>query len=655
MKYSGKILCLLASLLCMAVQAQDTVLHKIMSAKDDTLKVLKLADYAKKIGHQNSQQSKEIAFTLLKLSAQLKYDRGMGIGYSKVAYFENKEGRYTDCITTYNTAIYYYKKCNDKLGEAKCLGNLANAYESMGKHDSAILFRMASISILEKQQQSKEQLYLLSMQYYNVAITYDELFKEADKPLQYFKKAEVIAKLAHDTDMLASSLQGIAMQLRKKGRLDEALATTSEALKLSMALNDNLVLSEAYNTYSEILNDRNQINASIEAARLSMKYAELAGAEASYILAALTLAAPLKKTGDYKTLILVLEKARKKASRIEQVEHVHEIYEGLAEAHYVLGNYKLAFDYLSQRNIFKDSTYNETNNKVFAELEAKYQTSIKEQQLSQQQLKIAQKEVALTKSREVSLYSIGTTLVALFVATIIFLHYRNKRKLHSKQLQSLQQEKELQLLQALMQGEEKERSRIAKDLHDGVAGMLAAAKMQLSSLSIKNSSLAETKEYSQAVKLLDDSCHEVRMTSHNLMPEILMQYGLDEAINRFCNSISNKQLLQIQYAAYGTIGRFVLSFELTVYRIVQELLNNIVKHSKATVASVQLSMHDDFLSISIEDNGVGFDKNKSLPSGTGLNSLKQRIQAMNGTLEIDAQQEQGVTAFIGIDVANYKL
>jgi signal transduction histidine kinase len=114
-------------------------------------------------------------------------------------------------------------------------------------------------------------------------------------------------------------------------------------------------------------------------------------------------------------------------------------------------------------------------------------------------------------------------------------------------------------------------------------------------------------------------------------------------------------MLQVQYAAYGAIGRFTISFELTVYRIVQELLNNIVKHSKATLAIVQLSMQENYLSITIEDNGVGFDKARSKPAGTGLSSLQRRIQAMNGTLEIDAQQERGVTAFIGIDISNYKL
>lgn len=353
--------------------------------------------------------------------------------------------------------------------------------------------------------------------------------------------------------------------------------------------------------------------------------------------------------------IYYLNSALELGKEKEVVIQLDDVYKSLSDAYAQQGDYEKSLASYKKYILYRDSSINERNNKNISELEIKYQTSQKEKALSQQQLQISKKEVQLQQSKQVTTYSIAATLIAILGVSLVYLHYRNNRRLHKQQLQSIQQEKELQLLQAAMEGEEKERSRIAKDLHDGVAGMLAAAKMQLSSLSLKNSTLAETKEFSQAVKLLDDSCHEVRITSHNLMPEILMQYGLDEAIRRFCNNISNDHVLQVQYASYGEIGRFVISFELTVYRIVQELLNNIVKHSKATTASVQLSLQNDFLSITIEDNGVGFDKNGTHQNGTGLNSLKRRLQVMNGTLEIDAQQEQGVTAFIGIEINNYKL
>ena len=136
------------------------------------------------------------------------------------------------------------------------------------------------------------------------------------------------------------------------------------------------------------------------------------------------------------------------------------------------------------------------NNNIIAEKETKYQTAQKEKEL-------AQKELLLEKSQQLTVYGIAATLVALLVAAFVYFYYRNKRRLHQSQIQSLQKEKEIQLLQALMQGEEKERSRIAKDLHDGVAGMLAAAKMQLTSTDGDkyNSSLPQ-----KAIELLKMRC-----------------------------------------------------------------------------------------------------------------------------------------------------
>ena len=106
--------------------------------------------------------------------------------------------------------------------------------------------------------------------------------------------------------------------------------------------------------------------------------------------------------------------------------------------------------------------------------------------------------------------------------------------------------------------------------------------------------------------LLNEAASEVRKTSHNLMPEVLFQYGLDEALRRYCSSLNNSKTLEVQYDSWGAISRFHDSFELSVYRIVQELVNNIIKHSRASRAMVQVSQQESLLSISIEDNGVGF-------------------------------------------------
>jgi signal transduction histidine kinase len=238
-------------------------------------------------------------------------------------------------------------------------------------------------------------------------------------------------------------------------------------------------------------------------------------------------------------------------------------------------------------------------------------------------------------------------VVALLIAALFYIRYRNKKRIHQKEIQSLQQQKEIQLLQALMQGEEKERSRIAKDLHDGVAGMLAAVKMQLST---EDEELKTLKGYTKAVQLLNEATAEVRKTSHNLMPEVLLQHGLDEALRRYCSNISSASL-QVHYYFIGEEQRYVAGFELSVYRIVQELLNNIFKHSRATEASVQLSVQDTVLSISIEDNGVGFAKQPAQTGGMGLDSLRSRIRALNGNIEVNSETGGGVNAYLEFETA----
>nr|WP_255723142.1 ATP-binding protein [Flavihumibacter fluminis] len=201
-----------------------------------------------------------------------------------------------------------------------------------------------------------------------------------------------------------------------------------------------------------------------------------------------------------------------------------------------------------------------------------------------------------------------------------------------------------------MQGEEKERTRVAKDLHDGVAGMLAASKMHFNSIGTQYAELVQLSAFKQGLNLLDEAATEVRKTSHNLMPEILLQYGLDQAIRRYCSNINNSRAISIIYDSWGEINRYNDSFELSVYRIVQELLNNIVKHSKATQALVQVSQQNEVLSITIEDNGVGMQENKEM-DGTGLQSLASRAKAMNGKIELESRPGHGVCAYLEFDIS----
>jgi signal transduction histidine kinase len=139
------------------------------------------------------------------------------------------------------------------------------------------------------------------------------------------------------------------------------------------------------------------------------------------------------------------------------------------------------------------------------------------------------------------------------------------------------------------------------------------------------------------------------------MPELLARMGLAEAVRFYCRNVSHSRHLTISCYAPDTIGRFKGNFELSVYRIVQELVNNIIKHSQATEALVQLTRQEHVLSITVEDNGIGFQETRNTEPGMGLNALQSRIRALNGNLEIAAAHGQGTTAYIEFNIAIMQL
>ena len=632
------------------VKAQDTSLQRLLAAKDDTAKVIRLADYAYEMASKDEEKALKLYDELMRLSKKLNYPYWIGMTWFNIACIDANRANDKKSIENFRLALHYLNQTNRVDQIASCYLNIGTIAERLGDVDLKLSSLNQAIHLLEKSKYKE----LLNAAYNGMGIIMYNQDQYA-KGFLYFQKAMQMGKEVKDTNALVTAFFGMSNCLGSANKFPEAEEYSKESLRIATLTRNNFNLCVANTSFSELYLKWKKAQPAIHHSEKILYYANAEHNVQYQLIGLLNLGHAYNLANETKNAIFYLNSALQLGLAKQVVIQLDDVYKGLSDAHAQQGDYAKSLDYYKKYILYRDSSINERNNKNIAELEIRYQTVQKERALSQQQLQISQKEVQLQRSRQAVIYSIAATLVALLVAMVVFLHYRNKRRLHHQQLQTIQREKELQLLQAAMEGEEKERSRIAKDLHDGVAGMLAAAKMQLSSLAIKDNTLVETKEFTQAVKLLDDSCHEVRITSHNLMPEILIQHGLSEAIRRFCNNISNDHILQIQYATYGTVGRFNISFELTVYRIVQELLNNIVKHSKATAASVQLSMQDDFLSITIEDNGVGFDKSKSLPSGTGLNSLMSRVQAMNGTLEIDTQQAQGVTAFIGIDITNYKL
>ena len=206
---------------------------------------------------------------------------------------------------------------------------------------------------------------------------------------------------------------------------------------------------------------------------------------------------------------------------------------------------------------------------------------------------------------------------------------------------------------AVMKAEENERQRIAKDLHDGVGQMMSAAKMNLSSFEndLQFTTDDQRNSFDRIISLVDESCREVRSVSHQMMPNILLKSGLANAVADFLDKIDQRQL-KVALHTEGLNERLDENTEIVLYRVLQECVNNVIKHSGASQLDIALIKDKDGISISIEDNGKGFNPAQlGEDAGIGLKNMKARIDYLNGTIDFDSAPGKGTLVAIHIPSA----
>ena len=317
-----------------------------------------------------------------------------------------------------------------------------------------------------------------------------------------------------------------------------------------------------------------------------------------------------------------------------------------AEINEGLNNLPVALEMRKLYETLNDSLVNAETQSNIHKLEIEYQVTEKEKAIALQDLTIAQNNLELQAKNKWIVLGFSSTILILIIFTLSYILYLNKQKTIKEQLKLVEKEKEVQVLEARIEGEEKERSRLARELHDGVGGIISATKMHLS---IARNELGNSK-LDHTVSLLDSAAQEIRSIAHNLDPESLIKHGLRDAVALFCKKVSSERL-NIEYYAMGDLPALKTNFQVSIYRIVQELVNNIIKHSGASGAIVQMSCYENFLTLTVEDNGIGMRLSGS--SGIGLSNLQARVRALNGQIEIASTENSGTTVNLEFELNQY--
>jgi signal transduction histidine kinase len=339
-----------------------------------------------------------------------------------------------------------------------------------------------------------------------------------------------------------------------------------------------------------------------------------------------------------------LLEAKELISHLGQPEK-RKLLHSLSDLYYATHDYKQAYDLHKLVHQLQDSVKRGDILYKVNELETKYRTAQKDRNLAIEQ--------ALNSEHRKNKYRnelIGGALVATLLLITILLgsrYYLQKQKL--KQLRA---EKELEKLQATLQGEEKERLRLSHELHDGVNSSLAATTSYLQVMGHQNPQLTTQPPYIKVSQLLAATSSEIRAIAHNLAPHILISKGLFYAIEAFCHNLFPMNI-QVDIQTIGKEHLLPKETALFVYRITQELLHNVHKHAQANQVLVWIEITDDDLTVQLADNGIGFSE-KQQQVGIGLKNIKQKIASYSGTFVIKPRNEGGTFVQIIIPLQKTK-
>lgn len=349
---------------------------------------------------------------------------------------------------------------------------------------------------------------------------------------------------------------------------------------------------------------------------------------------------------DYKKAKFFFTKADSiKIPKYRYVEKV-KINNVLSDNAKLEGKLNEALHYLSLSKKYSD-TLNEYNKaKQLNEINIKYQTAEKEKQIIVEQQKRKQ-------NQNIAIGLGGSLALGSIIAFLIFKNTKRKQKLAEQQkeletqkLNTVLKDQELNAIDAMIEGQEKERQRIANDLHDDLGGLMATVKLHFNALKDKKS----PELFEKTNSLIDEAYNKVRSVAHAKNSGVIAKHGLLKSIKEMADKISISNKLNIEVVDYGLDARLENSLELTIFRITQELVSNAIKHAEASEITINLTNHDDSINLMVEDNGKGFDTSQitKTSKGMGIGSIDKRIEHLDGKMTIESEKNKGTTVIIDI-------
>ncbi len=526
-------------------------------------------------------------------------------------------------------------------GKGRTFSDIGLVYSCLGNHTKAMEYYHKSLNIYEVSD-NKEWM---ANCYSNIGLLY---FNQNDykQAVLYYTKSFNLRKELRDKKGMADCYVNIgAVACDGERNFSLALENYQKALLLYKDVNYQKGISYCYGNIGIIYKAQGEISRAFEYCLKSLEFIKIEGDKNAEAIIKNNIADMNIKLKNYSKAIEYANEVKLIAGEIGSLESEMDSYQLLSAAYDSLGNKKEALKNFKLFSEMKDSLFSKEKTNAIAEMETKYQTEKKEHKISLLE-KDNKLHIALLNKQQIKTMLIAIVSGLLIISFILFYLY-SKAKQKAKFNKELLNQQNLGL-QAISETQEKERTRIARDLHDGVGQLLAGIRINLSS--IKNDITYSTDNsqgtYEKTILLVDEVCTEVRAVSHEMMPKSLTNSGLVNAADELLSYTLKRAGIEYNYEFYQ-VGKLPEKIEINLYRIMQEIIHNIIKHSSAKKVSVQLMQNNNNIILIAEDDGVGFKLN-SQNKGIGLLNITSRISSLNGSFSIEPGHEKGTVITIRI-------
>lgn len=519
------------------------------------------------------------------------------------------------------------------------LGNIAYF---QGKHEAALKIYLEALKIAED-----AKLHGLIAGSCNEIGTLFKKNKDLPKALQYFQRALSEAQQIKDNIQVANSYNNIGLVYEEEGNYQAALKQYQKALTYYQQAKQKLGESYSLEYIGYVYGLMKNYEPAIENLQKSLALRQEIKDNYGVAICLIELTEVNRDKKDYSTAIAYAKMAISFSKQINYPDMLQQGYLLMAEIYAQQKDFANAYPAHKRYVAVKDSIFNLNKSKQINELQTKYDTERKEQKITLLHKENTIQKLELTQRDGVI---IGISIAFVLVCLIGYLFYnRYKLKQDSRLQQEVIKQQDL-ATKAVLTAEENERKRIAGELHDGLGQMFSAVKLNLSAIGEHLTFKDEENEkmFEKTLDLVDESCKEVRVISHQMTPNVLLKAGLTTAIRDFIDKIDARKL-KVNLSTFGLQERLDQNIEIVLYRVIQEAVNNVIKHAKANTLDIQLTKETEGISAMIEDNGDGFDVAQLEKfDGIGLKNIRTRVAYLKGTVDFSSKPGEGTLVAIYI-------